>query len=203
MIVEACRRHVPPRARILRSAQVPLGGLSPATHRRQAIRQAQRWLSDDASILLDTETTDLDGQIVEIAITDVTGTPLFQSLVRPTALVHPAARAVHGLSDETLQDAPHLLELAPQLLTVLQGRRVIAYNAGFDRAVLHRESTRIGVDLLTATRWGCGMRCYTRFQGHLDVRGRRLRAARLPGGLHRAVGDCQSLAGVLQEIAAG
>ena len=184
-------------------ARVPLGGLAPATHRRQAVRQAQRWLADESVVLLDTESTDFDGQLVEIAITDAQGAPLFNSLVRPTTPVAPGARAVHGISDEELQDAPDLLALVPQLHTVLTGRHVIAYNARFDRGLLRREGERIGFDLLAFTRWGCGMHCYTRFQGHVDSRGRHLRASRLPRARHRAVGDCRSLAEVLQEIAAG
>ncbi|WP_049821588.1 3'-5' exonuclease [Kineococcus radiotolerans] len=180
-----------------------MGGLAPATHRRQAVRQAQRWLADESSVLLDTESTALDGQLVEIAITDVHGAPLFSSLVRPTTPVDPGARAVHGIGDEELQDAPDLLMVAPQLRAALAGRHVIAYNARFDRGLLRREGERIGVDLLSSTRWGCGMHCYTRFRGRVDSRGRHLRASRLPGARHRAVGDCRSLAEVLQEIAAG
>lgn len=190
-------------ARTAHPARVPLGGLAPATHRRQAVRQAQRWLTDESVVLLDTESTDLDGQLVEMAITDVRGVALFSSLVRPSTPVAPGARAVHGISDEELQDAPDLLGLVPQLRAVLAGRHVIAYNARFYRGLLRREGARIGHDLLTSTRWGCGMHCYTRFQGRVDSRGRHLRASRLPGARHRAVGDCRSLAEVLQEIAAG
>jgi DNA polymerase III epsilon subunit-like protein len=152
-----------------------------------ALRWARAMREPGAAVVLDTETTDLDGFVVEVAVLDAaTGEVLLDSLVNPGCPVHPQARWVHGISDADLADAPPLAEVWPRLLAVTAGRSVLAYNAEFDRATVLRHAHRDGLDpahLAEADRWSCLM-------------GRRshwlMRRRWLPlGGGHRARGDCE------------
>jgi len=64
------------------------------------VRQcAAEWVSDPETVLLDTETTSLDGWPVEVAVLDMSGRILFDSLMRAPAPVEDSARAVHGNTD--------------------------------------------------------------------------------------------------------
>ena len=86
-----------------------------------------------AGVILDTETTDLDGYVVEVAVLDAaTGDVLLDTLVNPGCPVQPAARWVHGINDGQLAESPPLAEVWPRLLAATAGRTVLAYNAEFD-----------------------------------------------------------------------
>jgi DNA polymerase-3 subunit epsilon len=59
-----------------------------------ARRWARRMLRDPRALVLDTETTDLDGEVIEIALLTMQGEVLFESLVRPVGEISPGAQAV-------------------------------------------------------------------------------------------------------------
>jgi len=65
-------------------------------------------------LYLDTETTGLDekAEIIEIAILDVAGNVLLDSLVKPTSPISDAASKVHGIMMSMLGDAPSWQQLA-------------------------------------------------------------------------------------------
>lgn len=69
-------------------------------------------------VYLDTESTGLspaDDALLEIAITDDSGTPLLNTLICPPATftAWPAAQAVHGITAAMVRGAPTLAALAP------------------------------------------------------------------------------------------
>jgi hypothetical protein len=95
-----------------------------------AVRWARAMLEPGVACILDTETTDLFGAIVEIVVIDVcTGATLLNTLVRADQPIQPGARAVHGISDADLVDAPVWADVLPELLAVTAGRQVLCYNA--------------------------------------------------------------------------
>lgn len=148
-------------------------------------------------VVLDTETTDLDGQICELSIVDAHGTILLDTLIRPTCPITPAARAVHGIIDEDLAGAPTLAQLWPMIAWLLHDARIAAYNAPFDRDALIRSCAAHGIDPGPAAdprRWTCIMRARSRVE--------RRRWQRLDAG-HRALGDAQAAREVLDAIAHG
>jgi len=159
-----------------------------ATDAGAAVRWARAMREPGAAVILDTETTDLDGYAVEIGVVDAaTGETLLDTLVNPGCPIEPGARMVHGISDEEVAGAPPFAEVLPQLLDVTEGRTVLAYNASFDAGILSNHAYRDGLDLRHLgdfNHWACLM-------------GRRsnwvLRWRWLPlGGGHRALGDCLS-----------
>ncbi|WP_419717520.1 3'-5' exonuclease [Gordonia malaquae] len=154
--------------------------------------QSARLLRTDA-VILDTETTDLDGFCVEIAIISArTGLTILDTLVDPRAEISPEAAAVHGIAPVELSGAPTWPQIAAEVRAAISGRTVLAYNAQFDRAVLDREFTRAGL-IAPAARWQCLAELRRRREGS-D------RRRRLDGG-HRALGDCHSAREVLMSAA--
>ncbi|MFY1573298.1 exonuclease domain-containing protein [Verrucosispora sp. WMMD703] len=159
-----------------------------ATEAGAAIRWARAMREPGAAVILDTETTDLAGYLVEVAVIDAcTGDTLLDTLVAPGCEVEPEARWVHGITDAELADAPTLAEVLPRLLEVTAGRTVLAYNAEFDHATIARHADRDGLDpahLDDLGTWSCLMGRRSDWQ---------LVRRWLPlGGGHRALGDCQT-----------
>jgi DNA polymerase III epsilon subunit-like protein len=163
------------------------------------IRQARADLEPGAAVVLDTETTDLDGVVIEIAVIDpATGQVLLDTLVNPDGVpVADDARAVHGISDEELAGAPRWADVAPHFLAAVTGRRILAYNAGFDYGRIAATHARAGLDtaqLPRFSRWDCLMEAQSAW---LRI-GRWLRL----GGGHRARGDAEAARQVLLRLAA-
>lgn len=72
------------------------------------IRTARECLGMGAAVIVDTETTGLDGVVVEISVVDTyTGDVLLDTLVHPDGVpMEEAAAAVHGISEAALDSAP-------------------------------------------------------------------------------------------------
>lgn len=83
---------------------------------------------------IDTETTGLadDDGLVEVAICDQNGTPIFQSLVKPSKSEWPHAQAIHGISPDDVANAPKIEEIALIVKALCKGKTPVFYNAGFD-----------------------------------------------------------------------
>jgi hypothetical protein len=163
------------------------------------IRQARADLEPGRACVVDTETSDLDGIVVEIAVIDAaTGQVLLDTLVNPDGVpVEPGARAVHGISDEELADAPRWADVVPDFLAAVDGRRILAYNAVFDHSrvrVTHAHAGLPMAQLPPFSRWDCLMEAQSVW---LRI-GRWLRL----GGGHRARGDAEAARQVLLRLAA-
>ncbi|MGI5186486.1 3'-5' exonuclease [Dactylosporangium sp. CA-152071] len=169
-----------------------------ATAAGAAVNWARAMLEPGAAVLLDTETTDLFGAVVEIAVVDAhTGATLLDTLVNPGVPIEPGAQAVHGITDTDLVGAPTWAEVLPMLLQVTEGRTVLAYNADYDHTVIAADTRDAGLTLghlAKPGRWGCVMLARTDWA----------RAYRwLPlGAGHRALGDAQAARQVLLEMTA-
>ena len=116
---------------------------APAWLRRsdQAVTWARSMLTPRRAVVIDCETTDLPGGVCEVAVVDTTGRVLLNCLVTPGRPISPEAQRVHNISDRmvpALQDSPR----SPEILRVTAGRRVLAYNAPFDRECLLANSQR-------------------------------------------------------------
>jgi DNA polymerase-3 subunit epsilon len=100
--------------------------------------------------LIDLETTGRDAsvdRVVEIGVVVGKGGEV---VARHNWLVHPGqpipeeARAVHGISDDDVKDAPRFEAIAGEVADRLAGCIPGAYNAPFDRAFLVNEFARAG-----------------------------------------------------------
>lgn len=171
---------------------------------------ARRLLAGRNFVVLDSETTGLGSPVdfVELAVAGPDGTTLFDSLIRPSVPVQPGAFAVHGLGKKTLAQAPAFHEVYPDLLDVLAGRRVVVYNAPYDRRVFDEQVRRLGARGLLAGAlppWECAMRLYSVWVGEPRKKGAKpggaCRTQKLPGGDHSALGDVRATLAVLEKMA--
>lgn len=62
----------------------------------------------------------------------------FYTILKPDCLIPAEATAIHGITDEMVQDAPWLETVAGEILDVAYDALPVAYNAGYDRPILHR-----------------------------------------------------------------
>lgn len=159
-----------------------------------AMRWARAHVAANAAVL-DTETTDLFGAIVEIAVVAASGEVLLDTLVRPDVPITSEAYRVHGIGEADVATAPSWIEVWPRVLAVTTGKSVLAYHAAYDAQVIVAECERYGLDpshLGQQDTWGCLMeaRC-----DHLDLDHR----IALGGG-HRACGDALAARAVLHEL---
>ena len=97
---------------------------------------------EKAPIFLDCETTGLyrSSEVVEVAVVDRNGQKLFESLVNPTKPIPAAATAIHGISNQMVEEAPGWGAVWPRLQKILADRVVCIYNASFDVRLM-RQST--------------------------------------------------------------
>jgi len=105
-------------------------------------------------VTLDTETTGLDwkrgDRVIEIGAVEMVGRKPsgrhFHEYLNPERPIDAGATAVHGLTDEMLQDKPKFAEVAPALLDFLRGAVVVIHNASFDLGFLNAELARSGCE---------------------------------------------------------
>jgi DNA polymerase-3 subunit epsilon len=172
--------------------------------RAEAVEEARKILASDPAgwCMLDTETTGLDwtAQVVQIGVLAPDGTVLLDTLVRPTCEVTEGARAVHGISDEALRNAPSFYAVYPELMRVVRRKKVIAYNAAFDRDILAHCCDLYDLSDLPVQRWWCAMLWYAPYAGEWSERHGDYKWQPL-GGDHDAVGDCRKVLELLQRVA--
>ena len=154
----------------------------------------------ELACVLDTETTSLSGEPVEIAVVDLAGEVLFNSLIRPKYPVEPGARAVHGITDSELEQAPTLAEAWPDLQRVLAGRTtILTYNADFDESMVAGTARRDGLAPLPQS-WHCLMEMFATWYGQWSSYHEDYKWQPLNGG-HRALSDALAALDCLKVMA--
>jgi len=177
--------------------------------RADAARQARIWVRSPRTVILDTETTDLDGYLVQIAIIRACdGAVLLDTLINPETPISAGAQRIHGISADQVTDAPTARQLWPQIDGLLRGRRVVTYNAEFDSGILKNEHIRLtgggwkdAISWSRRIRWRCAMELYAQFCGDWSDYHGDYRWQPLPGGDHTALGDCRATLEVLRWMA--
>lgn len=166
-------------------------------------------------VILDTETTGLDtGEVCQIAIIDSAGTALIDTLVKPVGGIPQAAAAIHGITNMQVIDAPGWKDVSPRVQTILTGRNVIAYNAVFDRKMMHRSAEAAAlppVDWKSFSTWWCAMLAFSQVYAQRDRYGRGFRWQKLATAAqfygikianeHNALADCLTTLHVIKSMA--
>ena len=175
--------------------------------REDAIRWACSLLSGGEFVVLDSETTGLGNPIdfVEVGVVSSQGEPLFGSLIEPACPVDPRASRVHGHTTESLAGERRFFDVYPDLLDVLWAKRVVVYNASYDRRVWDAAVGRLGARAALAGElapWECAMRAFAAYVGEPSKRGG-YRSQKLPGGDHTAIGDARATLRLIERMAEG
>lgn len=89
---------------------------------------------DEGCIILDTETTDLYGEVIELAIINNEGSVLFNHRIKPKEQkIKPNAEAIHHISMEMLKDEKELSFYMDELTAIFtKYKNLVIYNAAFD-----------------------------------------------------------------------
>jgi DNA polymerase-3 subunit epsilon len=180
---------------------------APNSAQRRARVQVSTWarerIADPSTIFLDTETTGLgsDAEIIDLAVVDLVGNVLIDTLIAPRSPIPPETTLVHGLVDADVAGAPCWTEVYPLLAELVRTRPVVVYNAGFDRRMVRVSCELHGIDHDEGT-WHCAMQHYAawaavpsshkRQRYRLHKLGNALASFGLPPGNHRALADAQA-----------
>ncbi|WP_337184654.1 DNA polymerase III subunit epsilon [Shinella sp.] len=111
-------------------------------------------------IIFDTETTGLDNKldrVIEIGGVELenhfpTGRTLHIFINPGDRKVHPDALAVHGITDEFLQDKRPFADVAQDIIDFFGEARWVAHNASFDMGFINAEFDRIGLPPVASDR---------------------------------------------------
>ena len=146
------------------------------TDRADAITTARRWMTDNP-LYLDTETTGLSfhDRIVEIAVVNAAGAPVYRHLVNPIISIPAEATAIHGITNEMVSGCPTFDMILQELYDGLCGSTVVIYNAAYDYRMIQQSIELTGVlraiaaisDIIHPV---CAMKLFAQFQGEWDNR---------------------------------
>ena len=168
-------------------------------------------------IILDTETTGLDPasghRVIEIACLELedfipTGRS-FHRYIHPERDIDPEAERVHGISLAMLKDRPkfHEPEVCDAFLEFVEGAKIVAHNAAFDRGFINHELERAGRSPILEELWACTyVMAKNRFRGmhnSLDALCKRFKISLAEREKHGALVDCRLLAQVYLELRGG
>jgi DNA polymerase III epsilon subunit-like protein len=160
---------------------------------------------NERALVIDTETigTGPTIEVIEIAIGDVAGNIVFESLVRPVFNRLPPPSKHARFDGATFKDAPYWSDIWPEISALIDRKLLIAYNASFDRRALmamlarHQQtSPEMG--------WRCAMQAVKQTLGTKRSLTLTEACARfgLEGGNHRATRDVQATCRLLQALCA-
>ena len=107
-------------------------------------------------IVLDTETTGLNAKlgdrIIEIGCVEILNRRVTERhwhyYFNPERKSEAGALAVHGISDDFLEDKPRFADLAAEFLDFIRGAEIVIHNAAFDLEFLDAEFRKCGLDAL-------------------------------------------------------
>lgn len=175
-------------------------------HRLLAARWAQGLFKRPHNVVvLDTETTGLGekDEIVQIAIVDICGTPLLDTLLSLSgrkAIPRDASR-YHGIRTKDLEGQPCYEEISPTLRRILKNKTVVAYNAEYDFRMMRQSAAIRGGYQPIASQWQCAMKMYAMFYGEYNRRHGDYTWKKLPGTSHVATSDAFATISVLKRMA--
>lgn len=102
-------------------------------------------------IVLDTETTGLTPQeghkIIEIGCVELLKRRLtgkrFHVYINPNRTIDEGAIAVHGITNEFLQDKPSFAQIAEEFIEFIRGAELVIHNAPFDVGFINHEFAQL------------------------------------------------------------
>lgn len=98
------------------------------------ISDEYKTLFDEGFIILDTETTDLYGEVIELAIIDSNGSTVFNHKIKPRERkITKTAESIHGITMEMLEGEEYLSFYLDELRDIFaKNKNLVIYNKAFD-----------------------------------------------------------------------
>ena len=178
-----------------------------------AVKWANQLFQLDNFYVLDTETTGTRSfdQICQIGIIDKHGEVVLDTLIKPTKRIPYGASAVHGISNEMVQDAPTFMDIYTTVSSLLAGSVLIAYNMDFDWKMLQQSVGVYHLPMFRVQKRDCAMKQYARYRGIWNGKYRSYRNFKLSDAVayeqltvvnaHTAVGDIIMTLELIKKIA--
>ncbi len=180
-----------------------------AIHQQTTRPSPAQWAKDIIQrhpLILDTETTGLDpakDEILELALVELDGTVVLNTLIQCRGIIPDDAIAVHGITNEMLHGQPTFPDLWQQLLPFLS-RPLVIYNTAYDIPMLAYGALRYGLHMSRPDAH-CLMCRYTEYRVGSTGSYQRLETAcrefGIEIGTHRALTDAQATRQVLLHLA--
>jgi DNA polymerase-3 subunit epsilon len=163
-------------------------------------------MSTDNYVFLDYESTGLGpkAQGIECAIVRASDeSVIYNSFLKPSCLIEEGAMSIHHITESMVVNAPSFRKEWPKMEEAIGGRRVITWNAKFDKRIKEQTANAHGVTLSEIT-WYCAMLEYTRW-GNFQTWVKLVDACRHQGldfsQNHRALGDVMAMLEVFKTVA--
>lgn len=166
--------------------------------RELAVKWAKSALRLDNAVILDTETTDLNGEIIEIAVIDFQGNVILDERIKPIGEINTEAEQIHGISLDMLKDCPIFPEVYNSIKTAIKQKTVIIYNAAFDIGRLNADCKRHDLEPIQFES-ACAMEWYAQYFGDWSDYWDSYRWQPL-NGTHGALGDCKATLELIKEM---
>lgn len=164
----------------------------------RAIQWAKHIMELEDVVILDTETTDLHGEIIEIAVIDMQGNTILDQRIKPLGGINPEAEMVHGISLEYLADCPTFAEVYEDIKQAIEQKIVVIYNADFDRARLEADCDRHDLEPIKFA-YDCAMKFYAQYYGEWSSYWGSYKWQPL-NGTHGALGDCVATLDLIKKM---
>ena len=169
---------------------------------------AKEALADPNTLIVDVETTgppsrDPETEIVSIAMINNTGNIVLAGLVNPQRPIPLEAQKVHGIDDRMVKNSPPFKVLGNLIAGLMDGKRVICFNAGFDVHLLVTLFQRYNIDIPEFD-VQCAMEMYSAFVGEWSKSKDDYKWQKLPhlafGKAHDSLVDCESTRLLIQKM---
>lgn len=176
--------------------------------RRNAARhEAREWARATLAkkfVILDTETTDLRGEIISLAIISHEEKTLYNDLFHPLSPVSAEATAVHGITLKILNGRHTWADELAKIAAILEAAEaILIYNADFDLGrIAHTSALHNTPNPMPIMSAECLMEQYAKFCGHWSEYHQSFKWQPLPAGDHTALGDCVAALALLRHMAA-
>ena len=154
---------------------------------------------------LDTETTGLDekAELVEIAVIDCEGFPVFERLIRPSVPITQKLTELHGISNDMVADAPLFSEIYGELIQKIGSRVLVAFGAEYDARIIRQTCDLYKLPALVAE-WRCAMKMYQEHTGkthRISLADAAAQSKVYNRKAHRARSDAETVLGIVQAVA--
>lgn len=189
----------------MKPVKIEAGGWVKAPERANpGLERLKELVESGDCVVVDTETTDLNGHVCQIAVLSATGETLLDTLVKPPVEITAEATAVHGITNEMVADSPDLPLLEKEIERLVDGKTIIGWNVEYDLDALN-------LDLdLSISRYEDAMEAFSPIFGewnsyHQNYKWQKLTtAAQYYGistnGAHSAIDDCRMTLEVVKKM---
>lgn len=169
---------------------------------------AKERLADPKTLILDVETTgflskDPEAEVVSVSMINTANQVVLASLVNPGKPIPMAAQKIHQINDQAVKDSPPFSVIGQLIAGLMEGKHVVAFNAGFDIHMIVTLMQRYGIDI-PDFETSCAMEAYSAWVGDWSKTKQDWKWQKLPklafGNAHDALVDCQSTLLLLKKM---